>query len=116
LRSIWRQARRRQARGRDAAALDQHLWSGLILKDCGAFSESPTLQTDDSVTFRWFVKERCIPMRQGKWSPAYRKTNTYHLEHYLIGRFGDLPLSKLDAFQIQIWLNGLVEKGLEKVR
>ena len=48
--------------------------------------------SDESVTFRWFVKERYIPMRQGKWSPAYRKTNTYQLEHYLISQFGDLPL------------------------
>jgi hypothetical protein len=38
-----------------------------------------------------------IPMRQGKWSPAYRKTNTYQLEHYLIAKFGELPLRKFDS-------------------
>jgi integrase len=89
----------------------EQLLREMILKDCGAFSENPKLPTDDSVTFRWFVKERYIPMRQGKWSPAYRKTNTYQLEHYLVSKFGDLPLRKLDAFQIQIWLNGMAEKG-----
>jgi hypothetical protein len=47
------------------------------------------------------VKERYILMRQGKWSPAYRKTNTNQLEHYLIAKFGDLALRKLDSFQIQ---------------
>lgn len=59
---------------------------------------------------RWFVKERYIPMRRGKWSPAYKQTNTYQIEHYLIGKFGDLPLHKLHSFQIQIWLNGMAEE------
>lgn len=45
-----------------------------ILKECGMLAEMPAIPSDDSVTFRWFVKERYIPMRQGKWSPAYRKT------------------------------------------
>jgi hypothetical protein len=75
----------------------------------------PSVPSDESLTFRWFVKERYIPMRQGKWSPAYKKTNTYQLEHYLIAKFGDLPLRKLDSFQIQIWLNGLAERYSESV-
>ncbi len=83
----------------------------IILRECGATSQSPALAADDSVTFRWFVKERYIPMRQGKWSPAYRKTNGYQLEHYLVSKFGDLPLCKLDAFQIQLWLNSMAEQG-----
>jgi integrase len=62
------------------------------------------------VTFRWFVKERYIPMRRGTWSPTYKKTNTYNLEHYLIGHFGDLPLRNLSTFEIQVWLNNLVEE------
>ena len=62
------------------------------------------------VTFRWFVKERYIPMRRGSWSPTYKKTNTYNLEHYLIGHFGDLPLRNLSTFEIQVWLNKLVEE------
>ena len=49
-------------------------------------------------------------MRQGSWSPAYKKTNIYQLDHYLVSAFGDLPLSRLDTFEIQIWLNGLAEK------
>jgi integrase len=43
-------------------------------------------------------------------SPAYRKTNTYQLKHYLVSRFGDLPLRKLDAFGMQVWLNDLARK------
>ena len=42
-----------------------------------------------------FVDERDIPMRQGGWSPAYRKINTYEIKHYLVGHFGRIPLAKL---------------------
>jgi integrase len=83
----------------------------IILRECGAAGKSPALIADDSVTLRWFVNERYVPMRQGAWSPAYRKTNTYQLEHYVVSKFGDLPLRKLDAFQIQLWLNGMAEQG-----
>lgn len=84
----------------------------IILKESqGGLSPTPTLPPDDSVTFRWFVKQRYIPMRQGGWSPAYKKTNTYQLEHYLISHFGDLPLRNLSTFEIQVWLNGIAERG-----
>ena len=79
----------------------------IILKETKGVGPTPTLPPDDSVTFRWFVRERYIPMRRGSWSPAYRKTNTYNLEHYLIEHFGDLPLRNLSTFEIQVWLNNL---------
>jgi integrase len=79
----------------------------IILKETKGVGPTPTLPSDDSVTFRWFVRERYIPMRRGSWSPAYRKTNTYNLEHYLIEHFGDLPLRNLSTFEIQVWLNNL---------
>lgn len=89
----------------------EQLLREMILKECGVLAEMPVLQVDNSLTFRWFVKERYIPMRQGQWSPAYRKTNLYHIEHYLIAQFGDIPLKKLETFAIQVWLNGLADKG-----
>lgn len=82
----------------------------LILKESNGAAVASALAADDSVTFRWFVEERYIPMRQGKWSPAYRRTHTYQLEHYLISQFGDLPLRALNTFSIQVWLNGMAEK------
>jgi integrase len=82
----------------------------IILKDTKGAGPTPTLPPDDSVTFRWFVKERYIPMRRGSWSPTYKKTNTYNLEHYLIGQFGEMPLRNLSTFEIQVWLNRLVEE------
>lgn len=83
----------------------------MIQRESGGAGTAPTLLPDDSVTFRWFVKERYIPMRQGRWSPAYKKTNTYQLEHYLVSHFGDMPLRNLSTFEIQVWLNSLAEKG-----
>jgi integrase len=83
----------------------------IILRETGGTGVKPTLIPDETLTFRWFVQQRYIPMRQGSWSPAYRKTNTYQLDHYLVSVFGDLPLSRLDTFQFQIFLNGLAEKG-----
>jgi hypothetical protein len=82
----------------------------IILKETKGVGPTPTLPPDDSVTFRWFVEERYIPMRRGSWSPAYKKTNTYSLKHYLIGYFGDLPLRELSTFAIQVWLNGLADE------
>lgn len=83
----------------------------IIRKETQDSVSTATLPPDDSVTFRWFVKERYIPMREGGWSPAYRKTNTDHLERYLISHFGDLPLRNLSTFEIQVWLNRLAAKG-----
>lgn len=83
----------------------------IILKESQGLGSTSTLPPDDSVTFRWFVKQRYISMRQGSWSPAYKKTNAYQLEHYLISHFGDLPLRNLSTFEIQVWLNGIAEKG-----
>jgi len=83
----------------------------IILKESKGAGFKSTLPPDDSVTFGWFVKERYIPMRQGSWSPAYKKTNTYQLNHYLVSHFGNLPLRRLDTFEIQIFLNRLAEKG-----
>jgi hypothetical protein len=88
----------------------QQMLQEIIVKESGGPGSVPTLPPDDSVTFRWFVNQRYIPMREGAWSPAYKKSNTYELGHYLISHFGDLPLRKLDAFGIQIWLNQLAAK------
>ena len=82
----------------------------IILSETKGGGLKPAFLPDETLTFPWFVQQRYIPMRQGSWSPAYKKTNTYQLDHYLVSAFGDFPLSRLDTFEIQIWLNGLAEK------
>jgi hypothetical protein len=46
-------------------------------------------------------------MRQGAWSPAYRRIDSYEINHYLVEHFGRIPLGQLGTFEIQVWLNKL---------
>ena len=87
----------------------------IILKESTVPGKPATLPSDDSVTFAWFVRQRYVPMRLGRWSPAYRRTNSYAVEHYLISRFGGTPLRDLSTFEIQVYLNQLAEKYSESV-
>jgi hypothetical protein len=89
----------------------EQMLHAIILKETAVPAKTSTAISDDSATFRWFVEERYLPMRQGAWSPAYRKTNTYEIQHYLVAQFGRVPLRQLGTFEIQVWLNGLAEKG-----
>ena len=87
----------------------------IILKEGAVPGKPSALPPDDSVTFGWFTSQRYVPMRQGKWSPAYKHTNSYAIEHYLISYFGELPLSTIDSFAIQTYLNRLAEKYCESI-
>ncbi len=42
--------------------------------------------------------------------PDLQENKSYNLEHYLIGHFGEMPLRNLRTFEIQVWLNNLVEE------
>ncbi len=87
----------------------------IILSETGVPAKTTPGIPDDSATFRWFVEERYIPMRQGGWSPAYRKINTYEIKHYLVGHFGRIPLAQLGTFEIQVWLNNLATRYSQSV-
>jgi integrase len=87
----------------------------VILKESMVPGKPAALPTDESVTFAWFVRQRYVPMRLGRWSPAYRRTNSYAIDHYLVSRFGDTPLRDLSTFEIQVYLNQLAEKYSESV-
>ena len=64
----------------------QQMLQEIIVKESGVPGSVPTLPPDDSVTFRWFVNQRYIPMREGAWSwrPATSKA----------GRLRDPDLAK----------------------
>ena len=93
----------------------EQMLHALILNETGVPAKTATPTASDSATFRWFVEERYIPMRQGAWSPAYRKINTYEIKHYLVGHFGRVPLMQLGTFEIQVWLNNLATKYSQSV-
>lgn len=92
----------------------EQMLHNIILKETAVPAKMSRPTPDGSVTFRWFVEERYIPMRQGSWSPAYKNTNLYELDHYLCSHFGRVPLKDLGTFEIQVFLNGLAEKGYSK--
>ena len=76
---------------------------------------SLALLADDSVTFGWFVEERYLPMRRGRWRVATKKSTEFEIKRYLVGKFGQVPLRELDPFQLQMWLNKLAEKFSDTV-
>ena len=65
----------------------------IILKESTVPGKPAALPLDESVTFAWFVRQRFVPMREGRWSPAYRQTNGYALEHYLISALRGSPIT-----------------------
>jgi len=81
----------------------------------GGGGKTPTILADDSVTFGWFVEERYLPMRRGRWRPATKKTTEFEIGHYLVAHFGEIPLRDLDPFQLQMWLNNLATKYADSV-
>jgi integrase len=87
----------------------------LILNETGVPAKTASAVDGEAVTFRWFVEERYIPMRQGSWSPAYRKINIYEIRHYLVDNFGRIPMGQLGTFEIQVWLNKLATKFSQSV-
>ena len=87
----------------------------IILNETGVPAATSKTVANDSVTFQWFVEERYLPMRQGAWSPAYRKINTYEIKHYLVEHFGRIPLNQLGTFEIQVWLNKLATRYSQSV-
>lgn len=77
----------------------EQMLHALILKETGTPAKvTPGIVPDETVTFRWFVEERYLPMREGTWSPAYRKINTFEIKHYLVEHFGRIPLNQLGTF------------------
>jgi integrase len=93
----------------------EQMLNALILNETGVPAKTLPAVPSDSATFRWFVEERYIPMRQGSWSPAYKKINVYEIQHYLVDQFGRIPLGQLGTFEIQVWLNKLAAKYSQSV-
>src|SRR5215813_7144419 len=76
---------------------------------------SPVLQADDSVTFDWFVKEKYLPLRRGRWRPATREKTEFEINRYLVKEFENSPLRAIGLFELQKLLNDLAEKYSESV-
>jgi hypothetical protein len=78
-------------------------------------SVAPILQADNSVTFNWFVKEKYLPIRRGRWRPATREKTEHEISKYLVEKFRNVPLRDIGLFELQTQLNGLASKYSESV-
>jgi integrase len=88
----------------------------IIRKENGKIGSSvPSAQPDDTVTFDWFVKERYLPIRRGRWRPATREKTEHEINKYLVDRFNNVPLRKVGLFELQTLLNDLAETYSESV-
>ena len=63
------------------------------------------------LTLDWFTRERFLPMRQPQWAASTKETNLYSLERHILPVLGDKPLSELEKFHCQVFLNDLAGKG-----
>lgn len=73
------------------------------------------LMFDDSVTFEWFVENRYVPMREGRWRPATKQTTEFEIKRYLTSAIGTRPLRMLNTFELQVVLNKLAQHYSDSV-
>ncbi|HWO39729.1 MAG TPA: site-specific integrase [Candidatus Acidoferrum sp.] len=75
----------------------------------------PAPPPDDSVTFKWFVKEKYLPICRGRWRTATRERTEHEIKKYLVDKFKDVPLRNIGLFELQTRLNDLAEKYSESI-
>lgn len=81
----------------------------------GKISGGTELAYDDSVTFEWFVENRYVPMREGRWRPATKKSTEYEIRRYLTSAIGSKPLRTMNTFELQVVLNKLAQDYSDSV-
>jgi len=80
---------------------------GIIVEELGPrqTQERPDPQT----TFEWFVENRYLPMREGRWHQATKDKTIYEIKRYLVEYFGDRALEEVTQFEVQVHLNKLAK-------
>ena len=81
----------------------------VIRQENGSDSGMEAFVYDDSVTVGWFVVERYLPIRRGRWRVATQKTTEDEIKRYLLSTLRDLPLRKVGMFELQVLLNRLAK-------
>lgn len=69
------------------------------------------LRPDSRTTLSEFVKGVFIPERSANWRKASKDTTTHVIEHYILNELGDVPLSEFTTTRLQLFLNGLKNRG-----
>jgi len=78
-------------------------------------AERAVLPPDDSVTLDWFVKEKYLPLRRGKWSTATKKKTEFEINHYLVENLKGTSLRNIGLFELQTLVNHLADKYSDSI-
>lgn len=65
---------------------------------------------ENSITFKEIAVD-WLEKQTAKWSPDYKQTIKYRLEHYIYGQIGSMNIKKITAPQVLAILRKLEEKG-----
>jgi integrase len=87
----------------------------IVQEENGKGISSFVPKADDSVTFGWFVKEKYIPMRRGRWRPATQQKTEFEIGKYLVENFESVPIREIGLFELQVHLNKLAEIYSESI-
>lgn len=67
------------------------------------------------VTWGWFAENRCLPIWRDNWKASHAKNTEYSIRRFTIAPFADRPLSSIDRFSLQVYLNELAKKASRSV-
>jgi integrase len=87
----------------------------IVQEENGKGISSFVPKADDSVTFGWFVKEKYIPIRRGRWRPATQQKTEFEIGKYLVENFESVPIREIGLFELQVHLNQLAETYSESI-
>jgi integrase len=79
---------------------------GIISKETGSQLSHPS----PDHTLEWFWKERYKPLKEPTWKESSAPKMVWFIENYVVKPFAEVPLGKMNRFEIQLHLNGLAEK------
>lgn len=87
----------------------------ILQQENGKGISSFTAKADDCVTLAWFVTEKYIPMRRGRWRPATKQKTEFEIVKYLVENFKSVPIREVGLFELQVHLNKLAESYSESI-
>src|ERR1035437_8852168 len=87
----------------------------ILQQENGRGASSFIAKADDSVTLSWFVTEKYIPMRRGRWRPATKQKTEFEIQKYLVENFKSVPIREVGLFELQVHLNKLAESYSESI-
>ena len=70
---------------------------------------------DPETSFGWFVQNRYLPLREGRWHQATKEKTAFEINRYWVEYFKDRPLGKITQFELQVHLNNLAKEFSDSI-